>query len=280
MGGHTGGVIAAQQVIHTARTNLEGFSARTESARHLLQSCINEAHMLIKASRFMNEKDPHSTVVMLLLQPGKVSWAHCGDSRVYHCRGDSLVFRSTDHSYVEQLVVQGRITPEQALVHPNRNILLTSLGGVDAPRIAFGEAEGLQPGDTFLLCSDGLWAYFTDQELTDQELAWVINGSASAREASELLIGRARAMGNGDGDNISIAILKLVEAPPAQTGGGAARVAGGCGKACPTFVPARRAVPLPGGVACAGVRCGPVLSRRFCRSLRRPDAVAHSRKVC
>jgi len=210
MGGHTGGVIAAQQVIHTASNNLEGFSARTESARHLLQSCINEAHMLIKASRFMNEKDPHSTVVMLLLQPGKVSWAHCGDSRVYHFRGDSLVFRSTDHSYVEQLVVQGRITPEQALVHPNRNILLTSLGGVDAPRIAFGEAEGLQPGDTFLLCSDGLWAYFTDQEL-----AWVINGSASAREASELLIGRARAMGNGDGDNISIAILKLVEAPPA-----------------------------------------------------------------
>ena len=139
-----------------------------------------------------------------------MSWAHCGDSRVYHFRGDSLVFRSTDHSYVEQLVVQGRITPEQALVHPNRNILLTSLGGVDAPRIAFGEAEGLQPGDTFLLCSDGLWAYFTDQEL-----AWVINGSASAREASELLIGRARAMGNGDGDNISIAILKLVEAPPA-----------------------------------------------------------------
>jgi serine/threonine protein phosphatase PrpC len=120
MGGHTGGVIAAQQVIHTARNNLEGYSARTESARVLLESCINEAHMLIKASRFINEKDPHSTVVMLLLQPGRVSWAHCGDSRFYHFRGDALLFRSTDHSYVAQLVVQGRITPEQALVHPNR----------------------------------------------------------------------------------------------------------------------------------------------------------------
>lgn len=207
MGGHTGGVIAAQQVIHTARNNLEGFSARTESARTLLESSINEAHMLIKASRFINEKDPHSTVVMLLLQPGKVSWAHCGDSRLYHFRGDSLIFRSTDHSYVEQLVVQGRITPEQALVHPNRNILLTSLGGADSPKIAFGESGGLRAGDTFLLCSDGLWAYFTDQEL-----AWVINGCTSAREASELLIGRARAMGNGDGDNISLAILKLTQA--------------------------------------------------------------------
>jgi serine/threonine protein phosphatase PrpC len=172
MGGHTGGVIAAQQVIHTARNNLEGFSARTESARVLLESCINEAHMLIKASRFINEKDPHSTVVMLLLQPGKVSWAHCGDSRFYHFRGDSLVFRSTDHSYVAQLVVQGRITPEQALVHPNRNILLTSLGGVRRCPRSLSAKPRPAAGDTFLLCSDGLWAYFTDQEL-----AWVISGS-------------------------------------------------------------------------------------------------------
>ena len=206
MGGHTGGVIAAQQVIHTARDNLERFSARTESARTLLESSLNEAHMLIKASRFINEKDPHSTAVMLLLQPGRVSWAHCGDSRFYYFRGDSLLFRSTDHSYVEQLVVQGKITPEQALVHPNRNILLTSLGGVETPKIAFGEAEGLQAGDTFLLCSDGLWGYFTEQEL-----AWAIDGAASAREASELLIGRARSICKGDGDNISLAILQLVD---------------------------------------------------------------------
>ncbi len=206
MGGHTGGVIAAQQVIHTARNNLEQFSARSESARILLESSINEAHMLIKASRFINEKDPHSTAVMLLLQPGKVSWAHCGDSRFYHFHEDRLVFRSTDHSYVEQLVVQGKITAEQAISHPKRNILLTSLGGAEPPKISFGETQSLGAGDSFVLCSDGLWAYFTDQEL-----AWVIHGAASAREASELLIGRARAMGNGEGDNISLVILKLVD---------------------------------------------------------------------
>ncbi|HMV05158.1 MAG TPA: protein phosphatase 2C domain-containing protein [Accumulibacter sp.] len=209
MGGHTGGVLAAQQVIHTARDNLARFSARAESARTLLESCINEAHTLIRASRFLNEKEPHSTVAMLLLQPDRVSWAHCGDSRFYHFRGDQLVFRSTDHSYVMQLVLQGRITPEQALAHPNRNILLTSLGGAQAPKIAFGECLGLQPGDTFLLCSDGLWSYFSDQEF-----AWVINGSASVREASELLVNRARGLAVGDGDNISLAILRLFETPP------------------------------------------------------------------
>lgn len=208
MGGHTGGVIAAQQVIHTARNNFDRFSARSESARFLLESSINEAHMLIKASRFINEKDPHSTVVMMLLQPGKVSWAHCGDSRFYHFHGDKLVFRSIDHSYVEQLVVQGKITAEQAMSHPKRNILLTSLGGAEPPKISFGETQSPGAGDSFVLCSDGLWAYFTDQEL-----AWVIHGAASAREASELLIGRARAMGNGEGDNISLVILKLVDKP-------------------------------------------------------------------
>ena len=210
MGGHTGGALAAQQVLHTARNNLEHFSARTESAGEMLQASISEAHMMIKASRFMNEKDPHSTAVMLLLQPGKVSWAHCGDSRIYRFRGDKLFSRSTDHSYVEQLVRQGRITPAQALVHPNRNILVTSLGGGDEPRVDLGEAEDLQGGDSFLLCSDGLWGYFGEAELGGVVAAF------SAREAAEALTGRARTRANGEGDNISVVILKLAEVPAAK----------------------------------------------------------------
>lgn len=207
MGGHTGGVLAAQQVIHTARNNLEQYSAREESAQSMLESCLSESHMLIKASRFMNEKDPHSTAVMLLLQPGKVSWVHCGDSRMYRFRGDKPFFHTTDHSYVEQLVAKGKITQEQALVHPNRNILVTSLGGNEAPRIDFGDSKDLQVGDSFLLCSDGLWGYFSDAELGGVVAAY------SAREASELLISRARTRAHGEGDNVSVAILKLVEAP-------------------------------------------------------------------
>ena len=207
MGGHTGGVLAAQQVIHTARNNLEQYSAREESAQSMLESCLSESHMLIKASRFMNEKDPHSTAVMLLLQPGKVSWVHCGDSRMYRFRGDKPFFHTTDHSYVEQLVAKGNITQEQALVHPNRNILVTSLGGNEAPKIDFGESKDLQVGDSFLLCSDGLWGYFSDAELGGVVAAY------SAREASELLISRARTRARGEGDNVSVAILKLVEAP-------------------------------------------------------------------
>lgn len=224
MGGHTGGVLAAQQVIHTACNNLEQFSARTEAPQSMLEASLNEAHMLIKASRFINEKDPHSTAVMLILQPGKVSWAHCGDSRLYRFRGDQPLFRTIDHSYVEQLVAKGKITAEEALVHPNRNILITSLGGNEPPKIDFGEAEDLQAGDSFLLCSDGLWGYFGDAELANVVAAY------SAREASEQLISRARTRAHGEGDNVSVAILKLVEAPeknpprPGAAGGSSARL--------------------------------------------------------
>jgi serine/threonine protein phosphatase PrpC len=84
----------------------------------VLENSMLEAHLMIKASRFMNEKDPHSTAVMLLLQPGRATWAHCGDSRLYRFRDGEPVFRSVDHSYVEHLIATGRLAPEQALTIP------------------------------------------------------------------------------------------------------------------------------------------------------------------
>ena len=165
---------------------------------------------MIKASRFMNEKDPHSTAVMLLLQPGRITWAHCGDSRLYRFRGKQLLNRTVDHSYVEHLVEIGRITPEQALTHPNRNVLLTSLGGKDEPKFSFDDTNDLQGGDAFVLCSDGLWAYFDDEEMAR------LVAEYSAREACELLIDKARKRAKGSGDNVSLAVIKLVEIPVAK----------------------------------------------------------------
>ena len=206
MGGHTGGALAAEQVIHTSKNNLDHFAPEEESPRCMLENSMREAHTMIKASRFMNEKDPHSTAVMLLLQPGKVTWAHCGDSRLYHFRGRQLVHRSVDHSYVEHLLATGRITAEQALTHPNRNVLLTSLGGQEEPKFDFSESAELVAGDAFVLCSDGLWAYFDDAEMGQ------LVADNSARQACELLIETARQRAAGAGDNLSLAIVKLVEA--------------------------------------------------------------------
>ena len=208
MGGHTGGALAAEQVIHTAKTNLDHFLGADECPQRMLENSMTEAHTMIKASRFMNEMDPHSTAVMLLLQPGRVTWGHCGDSRLYHFRGKQLVRRTVDHSYVEHLLASGKISPEQALTHPNRNVLLASLGGQDDPKITLDEVTELTAGDSFVLCSDGLWAYFDDRELG------TLVAENTARQACEILIDNARQRGNGGGDNLSLAIIKLIEALP------------------------------------------------------------------
>jgi serine/threonine protein phosphatase PrpC len=205
MGGHTGGALAAEQVVHTAKNNLDHFSPKEETPQSMLENSMREAHTMIKAARFINEKDPHSTAVMLLLQPGKMTWAHCGDSRLYRFRGDQLLTRSVDHSYVEHLLSSGKITPEQALTHPNRNILLTSLGGQDEPKFDISESHELQAGDSFVLCSDGLWAYFDDAEMGGIVAAY------PARRACEILVERARERGAGGGDNVSLAIIKLIK---------------------------------------------------------------------
>lgn len=208
MGGHTGGALAAEQVIHTAKTNLDHFLGADECPQRMLENSMTEAHTMIKASRFMNEMDPHSTAVMLLLQPGRVTWGHCGDSRLYHFRGTQLVRRTVDHSYVEHLVASGKITAEQALTHPNRNVLLASLGGQDDPKITLDEVTELTAGDAFVLCSDGLWAYFDDRELG------MLVAENTARQACEILIDKARQRAKGGGDNLSLAIIKLIEALP------------------------------------------------------------------
>ncbi len=207
MGGHSGGSMAAEQVIIKARQNFEAYKPNSETPRELLSSIINEAHLVIRLTRFTTEKDPHSTAVILMLQPGRVDWVHCGDSRLYHFRGDRTVDRSLDHSLVGELQRKGRLTEEAALNHPQRNVLLSCLGSEREPRADFGKLEPLNVGNNFLLCSDGLWAYFSDDELA------ATISMFSAREAASRLIALARERAGGFGDNISLSIIKLVEAP-------------------------------------------------------------------
>lgn len=208
MGGHSGGAMAAEQVLIRARQNFEVYAPLHETPEHLLGSVIDEAHTVIKLTRFTSEQDPHSTAVVFLLQNGKAYWAHCGDSRMYHFRGTTTVSRSADHSLVGELQRKGRLDEAGALNHPQRNVLLACLGSEREPRIEHGREEAPHAGDCFLLCSDGLWAYFSDFELasTLQELP--------PRAAAERLISQARQRACGGGDNIALAIVKLVPAPP------------------------------------------------------------------
>lgn len=103
---------------------------------------------------------------------------------------------------------KGRLDAEGALRHPNRNVLLSCLGSEREPRVDLGHASPLAGGDAFLLCSDGLWAYITEQEMGH------ILDTQSPRDAASALIEMARQRARGGGDNISLAVVKLVEVSP------------------------------------------------------------------
>lgn len=214
VGGHTGGALAAGQVVLTAKNNFEQFSPEDQTPEQLLRESINEAHLMIRMGRVLNEQDPNSTGVILMLrgqgETMSASWAHCGDSRLYHFRGSQLLFQTRDHTYVQQMIQKGYMTPEQAAVHPRRNVLITSLGGEDAPLIDTGSAEELQGGDNFLLCSDGLYAYFSEAEMAGMIAAF------PAREAAGKLIDLARDRANGHGDNCTLVIIKLEQVAARQ----------------------------------------------------------------
>lgn len=214
MGGHTGGALAAEQVLHAANNSFSAIGLGPEHVRDMLQSGITDAHDGIRLTRYTSEQDPHSTACLLIVQQGRADWAHCGDSRIYHFRDGRLMSRSTDHSYVMDLVRQGFLTEAQAEEHPNKNILVSCLGDKEAPRIEYGRTAPLVAGDCFLLCSDGLWAYFPDAEL-----GRVLKEKAP-RQAAEWLVEAARSRAQGRGDNISMAIVRLkeVEKPPMSAG--------------------------------------------------------------
>lgn len=210
MGGHTGGALAAEQVLHAANNSFSAIGLGPEHVRDMLQSGINDAHDGIRLTRYTSEQDPHSTACLLILQPGRADWAHCGDSRIYHFRDGQMISRSTDHSYVMDLVQRGFLTEAQAEQHPNKNVLVSCLGDKEMPRIEYGRAEPLVAGDCFLLCSDGLWAYFMENEMGR------VLKEMPPRQAAEWLIETARARAQGHGDNCSLAIIRLkeVDKPP------------------------------------------------------------------
>ncbi len=207
MGGLAGGAMAAEQVIRTAQLNFEHFSPRIDRVETMLETIARDAHTLLRLSAMSSRKEPHSTMVILVLTPeGSAVWAHVGDSRLYRFDGPNCVERTIDHSFIQNLIDEGKLTSERAKGHRLSGMLVNVLG-IDSSEVSvtLGRRDNLRAGDTFLLCSDGLWNYFTDRELG---AAIAMN---SPRQASEMLISKARERAAKTGaDNCSMAIVKCV----------------------------------------------------------------------
>lgn len=204
MGGKSGGRKAADQVLLTARQLFERFVPGKDEATDLLKALVDESHLMIKLTAITAEEEPHSTVAAYLVTPDlRCEAIHAGDSRVYHFRGNEMLGKSTDHSFVQRLIDEGKITEEQANTHPQSNLLTGCLGTHQDPPHSPWSVGTLLPGDTLMACSDGLWHYFTPKELG------AIVHALPPREASEMLVTKARQRARGGGDNLSLAMVRI-----------------------------------------------------------------------
>ena len=204
MGGKSGGRKASDQVMLTARQIFERFAPGADDASDMLRQLVLEAHLMIKLTAITSEEEPHSTVAAFLIGPNlQCDVVHAGDSRVYHFRGAEMMKRTIDHSFVQRLIDEGKITVEAADTHPQANLLTGCLGTHADPPLAPWHIDRLDYGDTMLACSDGLWHYFSPKELG------AILHALPPREASEMLISKARQRARGSGDNLSLALARI-----------------------------------------------------------------------
>jgi serine/threonine protein phosphatase PrpC len=217
-----GGSAGAEQVLHTARQVFDDFKPgdrpTVQRLEQVLRDIVQETHLVINMNAVTTQVPGHASFVGLILSPhGEAVWAHVGDSRLYHFHAGACKSRTSDAAYVEHLVSSDRLPPDAARNHRKSKLLVNVLGNSRKdPFVTLGHQSGLAAGDVFLLCSDGLWHFFTDAELG------AATSRATPRQASEMLINKAAERSQGKGGNCSMAVLKLVrpaqDAPDSGTG--------------------------------------------------------------
>jgi protein phosphatase len=217
MGGHVAGEVASRIAVETIQT----FISETAGAdRHRTwpfpyePAISEEANRLKAAFRLANRqiasamadstdlRGMATTASAVLASSTRACVAHVGDSRVYALRSGSLVQLTNDHSWVEEQVRAGTLTPSAARQHPWRNVVTRALAGGDDPEV---DVVDLTPniGDRFLLCSDGLFAV-----VQNEQIAGVLSdGAASLQQMCDRLVAAANA--GGGPDNITTLVLQV-----------------------------------------------------------------------
>jgi serine/threonine protein phosphatase PrpC len=221
MGGHAGGDVASAIAINRIAEVDRSFESPND-AEFALQSALIAANALLAETVFEHsELTGMGTTVSGFLRVGnKLAIAHIGDSRIYRLRDRKLEQITADHTFVQRLVDSGRITPEEAAVHPRRSVLMRVLGDVDAaPEIDTTVIE-TQPGDRWLLCSDGLSSY-----VGDDKMQTILNTITATETAANRLV--KESLDNGAPDNVTVVLVDIDESgtsahePPITVGSAA-----------------------------------------------------------
>lgn len=206
MGGHAGGDVASSLATQAITAVADERYATLEDAREALVNAISHsARELTEAVREHPDLQGMGTTVSALIRhDDKVVIAHIGDSRVYLYRSGVLDQVTSDHTFVQKLVETGRITSAEAATHPRRNVLMRVLGDFDQnPEIDSMIVE-TEPGDRWLLCSDGLCGY-----VDDTVIARILKANPDAAIATEKLI--QAALDKGAPDNVTVVIVGVNE---------------------------------------------------------------------
>ncbi|MEK7705006.1 MAG: Stp1/IreP family PP2C-type Ser/Thr phosphatase [Myxococcota bacterium] len=221
MGGHAAGEVASATACEVLQREVEGMSklrerfvesGKTSDAKALrkaleaaVQSAGREIHK--KASRTPELTGMGTTcTVVLLIDQNKAILAHVGDSRLYVLRGGKVYQLSEDHTYVNELVKRGALSREQAKKHPQGNVLSRALGvqpNVNVDTMVFD----VDAGDTYLLCSDGLYNYFPAPD----ELAQRLDGTDLRSSVADMI---QTALSRGGHDNCTAVAMRVGGTPP------------------------------------------------------------------
>jgi protein phosphatase len=208
MGGHQKGEIASEVTVEAIPA--EYYASVATLADTKVEDAIIEAlsEAIAKANSQVMEatEGGGTTVVTAVLHHDVLVIMNVGDSRAYLLRNNELTLISRDHSLVSRLVEMGKITPEEALTHPRRNVLYQALGQGSDLQVHV-VTEKLQMDDCIILCSDGLWG-----EIHEDELKAILISAESPQKAVQVLIDKANAAGGSD--NITVIIIQVTDKEP------------------------------------------------------------------
>jgi serine/threonine protein phosphatase PrpC len=220
MGGYNAGEVASGIAVELIRTELKKALAKRKTealdgkdAERLIETYANRANTAIYQA---SQSQPQyagmgTTLVVALWHDDRISVGHIGDSRLYRLRDGALEQITRDHSLLQEQIDSGMITREQARHSQNKN-LVTRAVGIDPEVETEVHTYAVQPGDVYLLCSDGLSDMVPDEDL---QLTLDSLGSNLPLAAEQLV---QQANDNGGRDNVSVILVRIAKRYPARTG--------------------------------------------------------------
>lgn len=210
MGGHAGGDVASHMAIRQLLELDRPFDSPEEARGALLKTLLATNDLLGDTVYDHPELAGLGTTVSAIIRVGdKVAIAHIGDSRIYLLRGGELSQVTIDHTFVQRLIDSGRITEAEAKVHPRRSVLMRVLGDVDANPEIDTMIVGTEPGDRWMLCSDGLTGVLSRDEIHD-----MMTADADAHDIALALMNGS--LDGGAPDNVTVVVANVTEGQPEQ----------------------------------------------------------------